>query len=311
MAVNNSFSGRGQQYQQNQQNQQPRGQYGPQGQYQQNRGPAPNQVPMVQQAQPDLQDDRMLTEYKVGEQDVKLSIGIVRKFLVSGDIEVSDTEIGMFISLCKYQRLNPFIREAYLIKYAKDQPATIVTGKDAFMKRADRNPKYVGQEAGIVIYHDDTREIEYRLGSMKMSGERLIGGWAKVYVKGYDVPIYAAVSMDEYAQNNKQWRSKPATMIRKVALVQALREAFPVDLGGMYTSDEMGTDDLDEVTITSAAAQQRAQIQAQAQAQPQEPQQPEIIDAPQEPQDAPQTPPQQPPRQNTQQTTEDSLNGIF
>ena len=306
MAVNNSFSGRGQQYQQNQQ---PRGQYGPQGQYQQNRGPAPNQVPMVQQAQPAQQDDRLLTEYKVGEQSVKLSIGIVRKFLVSGDVEVTDQEIGMFISLCKYQRLNPFIREAYLIKYAKDQPATIVTGKDAFMKRADRNPNYAGQDAGIVIYHDDTRDIEYRLGSMKMQGERLIGGWAKVYVKGYDVPIFAAVSMEEYAQNNKQWRSKPATMIRKVALVQALREAFPVDLGGMYTSDEMGTDDLDEVAITSAAAPQRAQIQAQAQVQ--EPQQPEIIDAPQEAQEAPQTPPQQPQRQNSQQTTEDSLSGIF
>ena len=298
MAVNNSFTGRGQQYQQNQQ---PRGQYGPQGQYQQqNRGPAQNQAPMVQQAQ---QDDRMLTEYKVGEQDVKLSIGIVRKFLVNGDIEVSDTEIGMFISLCKYQRLNPFIREAYLIKYAKDQPATIVTGKDAFMKRAYRNPNFDGQEAGIIIYHDENREIEYRLGSMKMQGEKMIGGWAKVYVKGYSVPIFAAVSMDEYAQGNKQWRSKPATMIRKVALVQALREAFPVDLGGMYTSDEMGTDDLDEVTIAPAAAPQRAQAQ--------EPQQPEIIDAPQEPQEAPQTPPQQPQRQNPQQTTEDSLSGIF
>lgn len=294
MAVNNSFAGRGQQ------NQQPRGQYGPQGQYpQQNRGPAQNQAPMAQQEPP----DRMLTEYKVGDQNVKLSMNIVRKFLVNSRYPVTDQEIGMFISLCKYQHLNPFIREAYLIKYSSDQPATIVTGKDAFMKRAYRNPNFDGQEAGIILFHEESGEIEYRIGSMRMPDERLIGGWARVYVKGYEVPIYAAVSCDEYAQNNQQWRSKPATMIRKVALVQALREAFPVDLGGMYTSDEMGTDDLDEVTIAPAAPPQRAQAQ--------DPQQPEILDAPQQPQDASQTPPPQPQRQNNQQPTDDSLNDIF
>jgi phage recombination protein Bet len=243
--------------------------------------------------------DRMLTEYRVGDQSVKLSMNIVRKYLVNSRHPVTDQEIGMFISLCKYQHLNPFIREAYLIKYSPDQPATIVTGKDAFMKRAYRNPNFDGQEAGIILFHEESGEIEYRIGSMRMPDERLIGGWARVYVKGYEVPIYAAVSCEEYAQNNQQWRSKPATMIRKVALVQALREAFPVDLGGMYTSDEMGTDDLDEVAIAPAGAPQRTQ--------PQEPQQPEILEDPQQVQEPPQTSQ----RQNIQNSTDDSLNDIF
>ena len=42
---------------------------------------------------------------------------------------------------------------------------------------------------------------------------------------------------------NGQWSSKPATMIRKVAQVQALREAFPDTLGGLYTADEQGVDE--------------------------------------------------------------------
>ena len=39
---------------------------------------------------------------------------------------------------------------------------------------------------------------------------------------------------------NEQWTKRPATMIRKVALVQALREAFPETLGAMYAAEEFG-----------------------------------------------------------------------
>jgi hypothetical protein len=54
------------------------------------------------------------------------------------------------------------------------------------------------------------------------------------------------VSFEEYAGRKKdgtmngQWSKKPATMIRKVALVQALREAFPKAFGGLYTAEEQG-----------------------------------------------------------------------
>ena len=54
------------------------------------------------------------------------------------------------------------------------------------------------------------------------------------------------VSFDEYAGKkkdgslNSQWSKKPATMIRKVAAVQALREAFPQSFAGMYVAEEMG-----------------------------------------------------------------------
>ena len=55
--------------------------------------------------------------------------------------------------------------------------------------------------------------------------------------------------MEEYAGRKKdgslngQWSKKPATMIRKVALVQALREAFPKALGGLYTAEEQGQEE--------------------------------------------------------------------
>lgn len=194
-------------------------------------------------------------EYKCGEETVKLSPSIIKKYLVNGNGEVTDQEVVMFLNLCRFQHLNPFLREAYLIKFG-NQPATIVTGKDAITKRAMRNPKYAGQQAGVVIYHSENGELEYRTGSLVMQNEMLVGGWAKVFVKDYDVPIEVSVSYQEYVgttkngEINSQWSKKPATMIRKVALVQALREAFPEDLGGLYASEEMNID-LDE-TATSA-----------------------------------------------------------
>ncbi|MBQ9168902.1 MAG: phage recombination protein Bet [Oscillospiraceae bacterium] len=217
-------------------------------------------------AQRQQQSDKVI-EYKCGEETVKLSPSIIRNYLVSGSGNVTDQEVAMFLNLCRFQHLNPFLREAYLIKFG-NQPATIVTGKEAITKRAMRNPKYEGQQAGVVIFHNESGELEYRPGSLIMDGEQLVGGWAKVYVKDYKVPIEAVVSYQEYVGTtkdgvvNSQWSKKPATMIRKVALTQALREAFPEDLGGLYASEEMGLD-FDETAMAPVEIEQpQAEIEA-------------------------------------------------
>ena len=191
--------------------------------------------------------------YKAGEEDVKLSPSIVKNYLVSGDADrVSPQEVVMFMNLCKFQHLNPFLREAYLIKYGS-QPATIVTGKAALEKRAARCEAYAGFEAGVVV--TDGSSLEYRPGALVLEGEQLVGGWADVYVKGYERPVRAVVSVTEYMGRKKdgsvngQWASKPATMIRKVAKIQALREAFPEDFQGMYSAEEMNVSDLPEMPV--------------------------------------------------------------
>lgn len=184
-----------------------------------------------------------VVEYESNGEKVKLSPATIRQYLVSGNGQVTDQEVVMFMSLCKYQKLNPFLKEAYLIKFG-NSPATIVTGKDVFTKRAKRNPNYAGKQAGIIVEKEDGT-IEEREGSMALEGEKIVGGWAKIYIKGYEKPEYASVSFDEYAGRksdgtlNSQWKSKPATMIRKVAVVQALREAFPEDFGGLYSEEEL------------------------------------------------------------------------
>lgn len=187
--------------------------------------------------------------FTAGNDTVKLSPAIIKKYLVSGDANtVTDQELMMFMMMCKGNHLNPWNREAYCIKYG-NQPATMVVGKEAYMKRANAHPQYDGMDDGIVVLVKETGEMIYRKGTITIEGEQIIGGWAEVYRKDRSRSTRVEVSFSEYAGRKKdgslngQWSSKPATMIRKVAQVQALREAFPDTLGGLYTADEQGVDE--------------------------------------------------------------------
>jgi len=174
--------------------------------------------------------------------EVILTTEVVRN-IISNNPQVTDKEITLFVELCKAQRLNPFIKEAHLIKYGNN-PATMVVGKDVFTRRAQRNPRFRGYTAGLTILNKD-HEIIRRDGSMIAPGEQLLGGWCSVNIEGYSQPMFDEVSFGEYAGTkkdgslNSQWASKPGTMIRKVAIVHALREAFPEDLSGLYDECEM------------------------------------------------------------------------
>lgn len=182
--------------------------------------------------------------YNANGETVKLSMDMIRNYLVSGNAnKVTNQEVVMFLSLCKFQHLNPFIREAYLIKYG-DAPATVVVGKEVLLKRAMRSPKYEGMQAGVIVVTADGKVTE-REGTFVLDGEQLVGGWAKVFMNNYINPVYSSVSIGEYSTGKSNWLSKPATMIRKVAMAQALREAFPEEMSALYDQAEMGSVKLD------------------------------------------------------------------
>lgn len=187
---------------------------------------------------------------------VSLSPNDVRNYLVSGDAEkVTIKEVMMFLNLCKFNGLNPWLKEAYCIKYGSS-PATMVVGKEAYLKRAETDPAYDGMEAGIIVLSKDGA-IENRVGTFHTKEEPIYGGWARVWRKDRSHPVTIEVSFDEYAgrtkdgQLNSQWRSKPATMIRKVALVQALREAFPGNIEGLYEAEEMSSQESQDIEVES------------------------------------------------------------
>lgn len=187
--------------------------------------------------------------------EVTLTMGDVTKYLARGSTELTEREIVMFINLCKYQGLNPFVGEAYAVKFGSD--FQMIVGYDTYKRRAEEHPEYRGRKSGIVVLRNDT--VGKREGACLYPGEVLIGGWCTVYRARGDrmEETYSEVSMTEYTKYNKEgkpqsnWATKPATMIRKVAVSQALRDAFPTQFTGLYSEYDMpnGQDGADPGTV--------------------------------------------------------------
>ena len=148
-------------------------------------------------------------------------------------------EVVFFMELCRSQRLNPFKREAFLVKYGGN-PASMITAEVVFERRANAHPSYRGIEHGVV-YLDKDGNVCKREGTAtyRAAGEVLIGGWARVH-RTDRTDSYAEVSLDEYNKNQSVWKTMPGVMISKCAKATALRLAFPSDFQGMYLSEEMG-----------------------------------------------------------------------
>lgn len=96
-------------------------------------------------------DEIAVVEYSVEGSNIKLTPSIVQNFIAGSDAgEITIQEFKFFSELCKVRKLNPFTKEAYLIKFG-NQPAQMVVGKDAILKRAIMNQNYDGREQGIIV----------------------------------------------------------------------------------------------------------------------------------------------------------------
>jgi len=186
-------------------------------------------------------------KYEVNGKEVKLNGNTVKQYLVSGNGNVTDQEVVMFMQLCKFQELNPFLNEAYLVKFGSS-PAQIIVSKEAFMKRANANPHYRGAQAGIMVARGD--EIVQLNGAVKLPKDTLIGGWATIKRDDRE-DTHVEISLDEFGKGQSTWKSMPNNMIRKSAIVNALREAFPEQLGAMYTEDDKNPNDSSRTNVTA------------------------------------------------------------
>jgi phage recombination protein Bet len=179
--------------------------------------------------------DKRVT-YPTTHGSVDLSIRLVQQFFCP---KATPLEATTFIQLCRYQALNPFLKEAHLIKYSDSQAASIVVGKDTFTQRAESEPSFDGYRAGVIVRRGG--EIVEEDGSFLLADDDLVGGWFEGRRKDWSAPFKHKVAFSEYGKGQAMWKYMPATMIRKVALVQGLREMFPKAFVGLYDASEMGT----------------------------------------------------------------------
>lgn len=206
----------------------------------------------------EAEKNALSVSYEVQGARVKLDLNFVKAYLVRGNPEkITDQEVLFFINTCKMQRLNPLVSgEVYLIKFGSE-PAQMVVGKGAYLRRAYENPDYICKEDGIVVQRGDS--IEHKEGTCLYPGEKLIGGWCRVYFMrgGKERTTYKEVALVEYDKGQANWKTKPSTMINKVAISQCVRDAFPKDYEGLYSEEEM----IASGAIPANATQETAQIE--------------------------------------------------
>ena len=148
----------------------------------------------------------------------------------------TDQELAYVMNICKNTGMNPFVRDVDIIKYSEDKPAQIVTRKDWFFKTANSQPTYQGMDHGVIVKRSG--EIVYQNGAFTAPGDALLGAWAEIFVTGR-WPHRSEVTLSEYDKGQSNWKTMKATMINKVAKVQALRECFPEKFQGIIDESEL------------------------------------------------------------------------
>lgn len=185
--------------------------------------------------------------YKASDgQEITLTPAYVAQLVLGGNVQnVPESEYARVIMTCAARGLNPLAGDvAVQPRWDKNRGCNIlsvVPTKDYFQRRAAQHPDYMGKEDGVIVLSRDGRLVRREgCGVYEELGEKLLGGWCRVHVRGREVPEYKEVSLREYDQHMALWKSKPATMIVKVAKSHALREAFPNEFQGLYEPEEMG-----------------------------------------------------------------------
>lgn len=183
-------------------------------------------------------------------------IELVKRSIMPG---ASNDELSLFIAHCKRTGLDPFSKQIYAIKRWDGSQGREVfqpqASIDGYRLTAQRTGEYAGQVGPFWCGKDGVwRDVWLEEGPPAA---------AKVGVirHGHEQPIYSVALYKEYVQRKqngdivKMWKNMPANQLAKCAESLAIRRAFPAELAGIYTEEEMGQADNDRSDPINAPAQ--------------------------------------------------------
>ena len=187
----------------------------------------------------------------------EIDMGLVARTVAKG---CSSDELSLFGAICKRTGLDPFARQIYAIK--RGGVMTTQVSIDGARLVAQRSGEYAGQVGPFWCGADGVWVDVWLAKTPPMA--------AKVGVRrsSFVDPLFAVAIWSEYAQTQgNMWAKFPSVMLAKCAEMIALRRAFPAELSGLYSTEEMSQAD-DHVVVSAP----QAQVVAAKRAEPKQPQ---------------------------------------
>ena len=155
-------------------------------------------------------------------EDNLAKMDLIKRTICKG---ATNDEIEMFLHACKRTELDPLMRQIYFVKMGGNM--SIQTGIDGYRLIAERSKRYMPGKETVFVY-DKAGKIFSATSYVKKLGPD--NAWHEVA---------ATAIFSEYAGNGPLWKTKPHIMLAKCSESLALRKAFPADLSGLYTHEEM------------------------------------------------------------------------